>query len=126
MIKSQRESEFKICTAAEKLLLFKILFEEVNFKASFEDREGRTATESKRKRIPDLGSREGKGMTTMLFSFEGGDAKSSTVRIRAQRPRRYVDLDKFSQVLKGSASDDFIAETNYFAFNSLQTRFCAL
>ena len=98
--------EFKIC-AAENVILDKVLLEEVNFKASFEDREGRTVTESKRKRIPDLGSREGKGMTTMLFSFEGGDAKSSTVRIRAQRPRRDVDLDKFSQVLRDSASDDF-------------------
>ena len=79
MIKSQRESEFKICTAAEKLLLVKILFEEVSFKASFEGMEGRTVTESERKRIPDLGSREAKGMTTMLFSVEGGDAKSSIV-----------------------------------------------
>ena len=68
------------------------MFEEVSFKASFEGREGRIVTESERKRITDLGSREAKGMTTMLFSFEGGDAKSSTVRIRAQRPRRDVDL----------------------------------
>ena len=33
-------------------------------------------TESERKRIPDLSSREAKGTTAMLFSFEGGDAKS--------------------------------------------------
>ena len=83
-------------------------------------------TESERKRIPDLGSSEEKGTTTMLFSFEGGDAKSSIFQRRAQKPRRDVDLDKFSQVLRGSAGDDFIAETSYFAFNSLQTRFCAL
>ena len=119
MIKSQRESEFKICTAAEKLLLVKILFEEVSFKASFEGMEGRTVTESERKRIPDLGSREAKGTTTMLFSFEGGDAKSSIFRRRVQRPRRDVYLDKFSQVLRVSASDDLIAETSYFIFNSL-------
>ena len=33
--------------------------------------------ESERKRIPDLDSREAKRMTTMLFSFEEGDAKDS-------------------------------------------------
>ena len=32
-------------------------------------------TEDERKRIPDLHSREAKGTTTMLFSFEEGDAK---------------------------------------------------
>ena len=46
-----RAREREIC-AAEKLLLVKILFEEVRFKASFEGREGRTVTESERKRIP--------------------------------------------------------------------------
>ena len=51
--------------------------------------------------------------------FEGGDAKSSIIRRRVQRPRRYVYLDKFSQVLRGSASDDLTAETSYFIFNSL-------
>ena len=49
-----------------------ILFEEVSFKASFEGREGRAVTESKRKRIPDLDSREANGTTTLLFSFEEG------------------------------------------------------
>ena len=57
MIKSQRESEFKICTAAEKLLLVKILFEEVSFKAGFEGREGRAVTESERKRIQQRSKR---------------------------------------------------------------------
>ena len=33
-------------------------------------------TDSERKRIPDLGRREAKGITTMLFSFEGVDAKN--------------------------------------------------
>ena len=33
--------------------------------------------ESERKRIPDLGSSEANSTTTMLFSSEGGDAKSS-------------------------------------------------
>ena len=28
-------------------------------------------------------------------------------------------MDKFSQVLRGSAHDDFIAETSCFVFNSL-------
>ena len=55
----------------------------------------------------------------MLFSFEEGDAKDSIVRRRAQRPRRDIDLDKFSQVLRGSVSDDLIAETSCFVFNSL-------
>ena len=65
------------------LLLVKILFEEVSLKASFEGREGRAVTESEKKRISDLGSREAKSTTTMLFSFEGGDAKSFTIRRRA-------------------------------------------
>ena len=88
------------------------MFEEVSFKASFEGREGRAVTESERKRIPDLDSREGKGTTTMLFSFEEGNAKGSIIRRRAQRPRRDVDLDKFSQVLRGNASDDLVAEAS--------------
>ena len=93
--------------------------EEVCFKASLEDGEGRAVTESERKRIPYLDSREAKGTTTMLFSFEEGNAKGSVIRRRAQRPRRDVDLDKFSQVLRGSASDDLVAEANYFVFNYL-------
>ena len=80
-------------------------------------------TESESKRIPDLDCREAKGTTTMLFSFEEWDAKDSIIQRRAQRPRRDVDLDKFSQVLRGSASDDFIAETSYFALNFLQPKF---
>ena len=47
-----------------------------------------------------------------------GGAKGSIIR-RTQRLRRDVDLDKFSQVLRGSASDDLIAEASYFVFNSL-------
>ena len=60
----------------------------------------------------------------MLFLFlfyffeEEGDAKSFIIRRRAQRPTRDVDLDKFSQVLIGSARDDLI-EPGYFVFNSL-------
>ena len=75
-------------------------------------------TESKRKRFPDLGSREAKGTTTMLFSFQEEDVKGSIIRRRAQRPRRDIDLDKFSEVLRGSVSDDLIAEANYLVFNS--------
>ena len=70
----KREREFRIC-AVEKLLLVKRLFEEVSFKASFEGREGRAVSESKRKSIPDFDSREAKGTTIMLFSFKEGDAK---------------------------------------------------
>ena len=78
-------------------------------------------TESERKRIPDLDSREANGATIMLFSFEEGDAKDVIIRRRAQRKdeERDVDVDKFSQVLRGSASDDLIAEASYFVFNSL-------
>ena len=39
-------------------------------------------TESERKRIPDLDSREARGTITMLFSFEEGDAKDSTIQRR--------------------------------------------
>ena len=74
----EREREIQIC-AAEKPLLVKILFEEVSFKARFEGGEGSAVMESERKRIPDLDSREAKGTTTMLFSFEEGDAKDSIV-----------------------------------------------
>ena len=55
----------------------------------------------------------------MLFSFQEGDAKDSVVRRRAQRPRRDIDLGKCSQVLRGSASDDLIAEASCSVFNSL-------
>ena len=54
----------------------------------------------------------------MLLFFEGGDAKSSIFG-RTRRPRRDVDLDKFSQVLRGSAGDDLVAETSFFVFNAL-------
>ena len=75
--------------------------------------------DSKRERIPDLYSRKTEGLTTMLFSFEGGDAKCSITGRRAQRPRRNIDLDKVSQVLRRSASDNLIAETGCFVFDSL-------
>ena len=52
-----RHREREIC-AAGKLLQVKIRFEEVSFKASFEGREGRVVTESERKRIPHLDSRD--------------------------------------------------------------------
>ena len=75
--------------------------------------------DSKRERIPGLYSRKTEGPTTMLFSFEGADAKSSIIGRRAQRPRRNIDLDKVSQVLRRSASDNLIAETGCFVFDSL-------
>ena len=59
-------------------------------------------TESERKRIPYLGSREAKATS----SFEGGDAKRSIVRRRRQRPSRDTDVDEFSQVvIRASAKD---------------------
>ena len=66
-----------------------------------------------------MDSREAKGKTTMLLSFEEGDAKDSIIRRRAQKPRRDIDLDRFSQVLRGDASDDLIAEASYFVFSVL-------
>ena len=41
-------------------------------KASFEGGEGRAVTESERKRIPAVDSREAKGTTTMVFSLKKG------------------------------------------------------
>ena len=76
-------------------------------------------TESKRENIPGLYSRKTEGPTTMLFSFESGDAKGSIIRRRAQIPRRNIDLYKVGQVLRGSASNDLIAKTGYFVFESL-------
>ena len=63
--------EFKIW-AAEELLQVKILFEEISLKVTFEGREGRAVTESERKKIPDLCSRE------------AGDVKSSITQKRMQ------------------------------------------
>ena len=71
-----KEREIKIC-AAENLLLVKIPFKGVSFKARFEGREGSAVTESERKRIPGLCGTGAEGTTTMLFSFEGEGAKSS-------------------------------------------------
>ena len=88
---------------AENLLLVKNELEEVSFKVRLKGREGRAVVESERKIFPDLCSREAEDVTTMLFSFEGGDAKSSIIRRGTQRPRRDKDLDKFSQVLRGNA-----------------------
>ena len=46
-----------------------------------------------------------------LFSFKREDGKSSVVRRITQRPRKDIDLDKFSQVLRGAANENLIAET---------------
>ena len=78
--------------------LVKILFEELHFKASFGGKEGRAVMGSKRKRIPEFVQQRNKRQTTMLFSFEGGDVESSIIQRRVQRPRRDIDLHKFSQV----------------------------
>ena len=65
-------------------------------------------TESKRERIPGLYSRKTESPTSILFSFKGGDAKGFIIGGRAQRPRRNIDLDKVSQVLRGSTSNNLI------------------
>ena len=36
-----------------------------------------------------------------------------------QGPSRNIDLERFGQVLWGSATDDLIAKTSYFVFNAL-------
>ena len=55
----------------------------------------------------------------MLFSFEDGDAKGSIIGRRMKRPGMDIDLDKGSKVLRGSASDNLIAETGCFVFDFL-------
>ena len=39
--------------------------------------------------------------------------------LSSKEEHRDVDVDKFNQVQRGSASDDSIAEASYFVFNSL-------
>ena len=51
--------------------------------------------------------------------FRRWGCKISFIRRSAQRHRRDIDLNKFSQVLRGSASADLTAEARYFVFNSL-------
>ena len=93
-----------------------------NFSANFEGRKGRAVTESERKRIPDSCSREAelRHDRHFLFLFKVGMRKV-VIRTRTRRPRKDIDMNKFSQVLRGSASDsdDLIAETRYFVFKSL-------
>ena len=77
--------------------------------------------QSEKKRIQTLCSREAEGTTAVLLSFEDGDVKSSFTRRRTHRPRRNIDLDKFSQVLRGSANDNLTAETSYCVLNPFQS-----
>ena len=76
-------------------------------------------TESKREILLGLYSRKTERTFTMLFSFEDGDAKGSIIGRRMKRPGMDIDLDKGSKVLRGSASDNLIAETGCFVFDSL-------
>ena len=46
--------------------------------------------------------------------------KGSIIRRRAQRPKRDIDLDKVSQVLRGSANDNLTGETGCFVFEPVQ------
>ena len=59
------------------------------------------------------------GRTTMLFSLVGGDAKNSAIGTKAYRSRSDVNVDKFLQVVRCSASDDLIAETRCLVSDSL-------
>ena len=52
--------------------------------ANCEGKERRAMTESKWEGVPGLYSRETERRTNMLFSFEGGDAKSSIIGRRAR------------------------------------------
>ena len=57
-----------------------------------------------------MDSRKTEGPITILLSFEGGDAKNDVIGRKAQRPRRDIELDKVSQVPRGSVSENLIAE----------------
>ena len=84
--------------------MVKILCEKLNFRTSFEGRERSAMTERKGENSKfDMAE----GPTIVLFSFEGGDAKSSIIGRRAQRLRKDIDLNKVSPVglIRGSVSD---------------------
>ena len=51
--------------------------------------------------------------------FESGYAKSSIIRRRVQRPRQDINLDKVSQVPRGSATDNLMKKTGCFVFDTL-------
>ena len=76
-------------------------------------------TESKKGKNSRVVEQKNRKPDHHAVSFEGGDAKGSIIGRRAQRPRRNIDLDKVNQVLRGSASNNLIAETGYFVFDSL-------
>ena len=124
----------KQTTLTNELLLIKILHKKVSFKTSLESRERereRAMTNSERERILALYSREREGPTSMLFSSERGNGKSSLIRRRAQRPRRDISLEEVSKVLRGSASDNLIGEMTGLACSawwdlrmSLTAEFC--
>ena len=75
--------------------------------------------DDEREIIQGLCSRETEGPTTILFSLEGGDTKCSVIGRRAYRSRSGVNMDYFSQLLRGSASDDLITKTRSLAFDAL-------
>ena len=64
-------------------------------------------------------SKKTESTINMLLPFEGGDSKGFIIGRRTQRPRRNIDLDKVSQVLRGSVNNNLIAETGCFVFDPL-------
>ena len=68
---------------------------------------------SEKEKITELCSREAEGTTTMLFSFE------DVIQRRTPRPRRDVDLDRFSKAPRGSANTNVITGTGCFVLNFL-------
>ena len=102
------------CQKKELLLIIKLPCKKTSFQTSSEGRERGAPTENERERMLGLYSRETQSPTTKLLYFQGGEADISVNGRRAQRPSRDPDLDKVRQVLRGSASDNMIAETGCF------------
>ena len=68
---------------------------------------------SEKEKITELCSKEAEGTTTMLFAFE------DVIQRRTPRPRRDVDLDRFSKAPRGSANTNLITGTGCLVLNSL-------
>ena len=63
--------------------------------------------------IPGLCSRETDGPTTMLCSLQGGGANSYVIGRRAYISGREINVEQFSQELRGSAGDDGLIWRQY-------------
>ena len=72
-------------TESERERLLKILFKALHSKTRFEGRGGSAVTESERKRIPDLCSREAEGTTkynNVYFIYRATEAWKLQARVR--------------------------------------------